>query len=481
MRISSLKNKARKAVSSIKPKLLVVAVSSCIAFSTLHLTTHEAHASAQLRTQMNNMFGTMSNVTPPGVYQSARRGVISGGSLQVRSRIVTTNIMNFTPPSISHGCGGIDFFGGSFSFINSEQFVALARTVAANALPFAFYLAIKAMAPDVANVMTKIQEFVDIMNRFLGNSCQLAMGIVADTASAVGIEHDMKASFTTQAREGKEAIMNLFAEPSKTGFQNADSQEVKDLFFGNVTWQAMKTAQSRIAFSMMPGTTSNETLELIMSVSGYVSVTEDQEPRFETPVLSFTDFMKGKKDAAKFSCAADTEKCPDPSISYFDLDGFEKIYLDKMLGSDVNPGIVRKIRSNQDLSQEEQNFLSNLPSDMAGMIFKLSRKGDPVVQFVISSADSVALQMAFDLINSYFHVVQNTLQTQKDSAFYNEALRVVKDSELKMIAEYTAMSAQATKSSDIARNYHYLMEATGRRPLVPAAMGSSDSSSLGGR
>ncbi len=52
------------------------------------------------------------------------------------------------PPSFSAGCGGIDLFGGSFSFINMNQFVDLMRAVASNAAGYAFQLAINAMCPD---------------------------------------------------------------------------------------------------------------------------------------------------------------------------------------------------------------------------------------------------------------------------------------------------------------------------------------------
>ncbi|MDN4704685.1 conjugal transfer protein TraH [Vibrio parahaemolyticus] len=43
------------------------------------------------------------------------------------------NLVSFTPPSWKAGCGGVDMFGGSFSFINAEQLVTMMRAVAANA------------------------------------------------------------------------------------------------------------------------------------------------------------------------------------------------------------------------------------------------------------------------------------------------------------------------------------------------------------
>ena len=79
------------------------------------------------------MLNTLSTSSDPAVYQTQRRGVISGGSFHARTRINETNLIGFIPPEFSAGCGGIDLYGGSFSFINSEQFNKLIRDIAGNA------------------------------------------------------------------------------------------------------------------------------------------------------------------------------------------------------------------------------------------------------------------------------------------------------------------------------------------------------------
>ena len=88
------------------------------------------------------MFGTMTNFTAPTAHLGQRRGMITGGSLVARNGIANTNLVSFVPPSFSAGCGGIDLFAGSFSFINFNQFVQLLRNVAGNASGYAFQLAI---------------------------------------------------------------------------------------------------------------------------------------------------------------------------------------------------------------------------------------------------------------------------------------------------------------------------------------------------
>jgi predicted DsbA family dithiol-disulfide isomerase len=76
-------------------------------------------------------------------------------------------------------------FGGSFSFINFNQFVQLMRNVAGNAAGYAFQLAVGAMCPWCASVMTDLQKKIQEMNQMFSNSCRLAQGLVNDTVKAL--------------------------------------------------------------------------------------------------------------------------------------------------------------------------------------------------------------------------------------------------------------------------------------------------------
>ena len=99
---------------------------------------------------MTNTFDTMMNYTNPTAHLGQRRGVVTDGSLSARNRIATESLWHFVPPSYSAGCGGIDLFAGSFSFISAEQFQNLMRAIAANAAGYAFEVALGAMCQDLS-------------------------------------------------------------------------------------------------------------------------------------------------------------------------------------------------------------------------------------------------------------------------------------------------------------------------------------------
>ena len=138
-----------------------------------------------LAQQSDQLFNTMVNATSPTAHMGQRRGVFDGGSLQARNRIVSESLMHVTPPSFEAGCGGIDLYAGSFSFINADQFQALMRAIAANATGYAFQMALAAMSPQAAEIISKLQDTVQKLNSAFADSCQLAQGLVNDAASAL--------------------------------------------------------------------------------------------------------------------------------------------------------------------------------------------------------------------------------------------------------------------------------------------------------
>ena len=139
--------------------------------------------------QMTNLFDTMLNHTAPTAHLGQRRGVVTGGSINARNRIMNESLWHFVPPSFDAGCGGIDLFAGSFSFISAEQFQQLLRAIAANAAGYAFEVALGAMCKECLETMETLQKKIQALNQGFANSCQLAKGLVNDVADAFDVKH----------------------------------------------------------------------------------------------------------------------------------------------------------------------------------------------------------------------------------------------------------------------------------------------------
>jgi conjugative transfer pilus assembly protein TraH len=148
-------------------------------------------ASASVESEMNLYYKDMSaaqiNVTGPSAYTSQAAGYYSGGSVFARFPQKTVYPLNLQLPSASGGCGGIDIFGGSFSFADSDQYIALAKSIINNAKGYVFKLAISALSGLIGAKLDDIQNIVNEINSANINSCKAAQGLVNRAIDAIDL------------------------------------------------------------------------------------------------------------------------------------------------------------------------------------------------------------------------------------------------------------------------------------------------------
>ncbi|MEY4566434.1 MAG: hypothetical protein RLY14_1404 [Planctomycetota bacterium] len=139
--------------------------------------------SAGLLGDMNSMF--LSNATSATSIKTKDRVGIMGGAYAMRAPIKSVTIIAYDAPRLDAGCGGIDLYGGSFSFINSQQLVQIFRQVAANAAGLAFKAAIKAISPSLDSLMGEFQSLMQNMNNLSKNSCQMSHMVIDPAEKAI--------------------------------------------------------------------------------------------------------------------------------------------------------------------------------------------------------------------------------------------------------------------------------------------------------
>lgn len=270
-----------KMTTSSIPLLKKVTASIILAGIIPMMTTAPAHAN--LSDELDGMF---ANVTAPGSFNTTLRNGWSGGGVGIRAPIRNITIISFDPPRLSAGCGGIDFFGGSFSFINSEQLIALFRAIAANAIGVAFRAAIDAINPQLGKIMGDFQQIIQNLNQGLSNTCALASTIVRNTASYMGLNDIAKGSIMGENTAAGKAIDSLasftgsvasatgswFANSAEETEKAAGQAKLPDV--GNLVWKALgKSGVANNIGNPITGETSQEAgKEFIMSMLGTVVV-----------------------------------------------------------------------------------------------------------------------------------------------------------------------------------------------------------------
>ncbi|WP_342075146.1 conjugal transfer protein TraH [Yoonia sp. SS1-5] len=126
-----------------------------------------------------NRSGGGANVTHPSAYQGQRAGYISLGSLYVRTQPRNSQIANIQLPSVRSGCGGIDIFAGSFSYLSAQELIAMMEAIMANAAGFAFELALESLSPAVQEVVGKLRDLAQQVNSMNINSCETGQLLVS--------------------------------------------------------------------------------------------------------------------------------------------------------------------------------------------------------------------------------------------------------------------------------------------------------------
>ena len=139
-------------------------------------------ASADLASDLKDFWeqsGGGVNVNKPMAYMGQRAGFATLGSVQVRTRSRNTNLAHIQLPSVRAGCGGIDLFGGSFSFLSADELIALMEAIMQNAAGFAFELALESLSPAIQETVAKLRDLAQQVNAGNINSCEAGQALAA--------------------------------------------------------------------------------------------------------------------------------------------------------------------------------------------------------------------------------------------------------------------------------------------------------------
>lgn len=216
-------------------------------------------ADANVASEMNNFFsetGGAANVTGPSAFQGQSAGYYSLGNVWTRFPQKSVSPFNLQLPSARAGCGGIDLFSGSFSFINASEIVAMLKATANNALGFAFKLAIDSVSPEIGKVMDEFSQKAQLLNQMNISSCETAQALVG------GIWPTMDTTRATicEAVGNSQGVFSDWAA-SRQGCNNGGSRDstiagnsdaaMKDQLVGenhNYTWEALRKSAKFGAF-----------------------------------------------------------------------------------------------------------------------------------------------------------------------------------------------------------------------------------------
>lgn len=360
-----------QSASSFARRALRIASTSiaCLAAASLAASPALANVESQMNSYFNSS-GAAANVTGPSAFDGQAAGYYSGGSLWSRFPTRNINPVNLQLPRASGGCGGIDLFGGSFSFINTDEIVATLKATANNAIGFAFQLAIDSISAQIGGVMKDMSHKIQQMNEFNMNSCQFAQEAVGalwpkmDGASQSICQNLGRSSglFSDEAKARHECQNQGARNAATDGSTDPQAEIAKSK---NYTWNALMANSAT-----RPSKDYGEWLMTMVGTIIYVKPQSDSVPgtfRFIAPASwdTYTALLDGTSAAPAqiWRCDGtgdDPFGClnPQPDALSVTQNAAYKARVKAMMQQ-----IASKIRTNTGLTSDEVNLLgmSSIP------------------------------------------------------------------------------------------------------------------------
>ncbi|ECU6329669.1 IncHI-type conjugal transfer protein TrhH, partial [Escherichia coli] len=274
---------------------------------------------------MRNIFNGMMTSTSPATFSTATRTGIVGGSMSYRTTNVNTNLVSMSFPKASVGCNGIDVFLGSFSMINGDQLVQVARGIAQGAAIYAFNVAVSAICADCAATINDIQNKLQALNKFAKDSCnatysflsenvgtpsQFANSVSSGPASILGSINGLIPDFGSSMTKSPEAVTSQV--------KAKDPEEFAEKFSGNLFYMSfMDIDKGTMNIGGVTELSGYKLAEQLMSLVGTVIINWDSKGEkagmeVRPSTMTVTDYIMGPPAGGSIKML----KCspaPDPS------------------------------------------------------------------------------------------------------------------------------------------------------------------------
>jgi conjugative transfer pilus assembly protein TraH len=450
-------------------------------------------ARADLAGEMDNMFNSMASVTPPGAYKTALRGVLSGGNVAVNNRIFNADIVNFTPPGFKAGCGGIDVFAGSFSFINAAQFEQLLKSIASNATGYAFQLAMNAMCSSCMAQIETLARKLQQATSELSNSCQLAQGLVNDVSSGFNQQDSTKASLinmATGAEQDAFAAFKSLSSPSPVvNAVNASPATAAQTIQGNVTWRALVQQNSTSWFQAADDLLREELMTLGGTyIVGHVAndsvtgATQDLNQQAVAGRPDLLDTMIAGGTANILVCDdTDMDGCLAPKQQSINLTGFSDMILTafegtlQSNGTRAGGGIIDAVVNNVALTPTQQLVQGLLPSSYSGLVVRLATRNYSAAQKLAEiGAPLVGLMMAEAMATDMMRATEASVMLSQDT-HAKDAQKLIESSWTALRQREAVLQTRYGSLMQLAQAYQSMMLVTSPLPrsLVNSGHGFS--------
>lgn len=366
------------------------------------------------------------------------------GGASMRIRHMNTNLLTVTPPSISAGCAGIDFFAGSFSMINKDELIQMGRAIMQGAPTYAFGLALTSICPDCSEAMKELQKQLGIFNAMAGDTCQAAERFSDYTGmSSMATSAGLAINGILPSSMLKGGVVPDFGAgllKSANDWIDGDSpQNQKDIILNNPLTEALKKVDS--SWLSVYGLDSDESKGFVLALLGFSSnrleVDADNPTGTPTPVkmppiLFIRDLIYGPAlDASGsprnflqiYECKPFGDQIASKCLDAAPKDkpswtGLKTEYMDLLLGDVAIPGkglafkfaALGKLENAAPLTPQDWAAIKIFPADLQNQFEIIGDNELMVTSLAAHWAETLAIKHGFELITELIKQVSQLLE-----------------------------------------------------------------------
>ncbi len=390
-----------------------------------------------------NGIGYASNTTSPAAFESQAAGFFGGGSLYERNQVRQYQLVQLDLPSYRAGCGGIDLFSGSMSFLSEQKLVDLGKSIMTNTGAYAVDVMLASTVPELKQVRDYLQQLEQMANHANINSCQLSQNMVGGmwpktTESQQKICKD-------QAAMGREGLFSDYVKArmacSGDGFDKVMSKAAEDperkkqvVLNKNLVWSIL---QSKSFLSSDP-----ELSEMVMSLTGTLIIDKQGKVTHVPSLAGSADLINAMIGAGGGTNHAKIWRCKDVGTSAQCLNvALEDINIPETSTltykvSEIIHAINQNLIEDKKQGSREINFLSMTSLPVMKFLSVLNS-----MQYASAAIDidEYSMLIAQDLMTNYFtelltEVDQATAGSELNSDLVKEIQKRIKQANSKLAA-----------------------------------------------
>lgn len=355
--------------------------------------------------------GSSRGSLAPDHFQGSKRGFVSGGDIKARFQLDNDYLFSVQKPNLSIGCGGIDLFMGSFSFLEPEYLMQKMQRALSAAPAIAFDMALKELCQECAATVGQYEGLINKLNSMQMSECEAAKKF-AENISFAGAVQAVVDNETNAKKSETQTAYESGLEQKKNN--NKPTQEQKEAIQGcSASFKRIFTQEGTLITNIAKNKGVEKYASYMAALVGDLKITyEDKQfgsvaippcSTNRTANETIDSIVKGKK--------LDNNKLCQTNYSIRHNKGTSE-YVSNMIKN-----IKNKIISREKFTDDELLFMNKIPIDIYQILVntvKMERSNSSatieIVGYVEDALTEVVAEMlAINILKDLLYILKEAI------------------------------------------------------------------------